>query len=86
MAKDESYTAILDEEDYDEIQENAAELPLTDKPAPSRSVDGYYTGQKTVGIAAAVSAAIFIIEIVLSVFIGKAYICIGEDPGQDMSA
>ncbi len=73
MAKDDIYDPILDEQDYDEIQENAAELPLTDKPAPARSQDAYYKGRQTVGLAAAAITVLFAVEIILSAVIGKSY-------------
>lgn len=48
--KDEEYSTILDEEDYAEILENSADIPVSDKKLPTHNSDSFYKGKNTVRI------------------------------------
>ncbi|MGN1417468.1 MAG: hypothetical protein ACI4XF_11520 [Oscillospiraceae bacterium] len=63
--KDEEYSTILDEEDYAEILENSADIPISDKQLPTHNSDSFHKGEKTVRIISVIMIAVASADMVL---------------------
>lgn len=63
--KDEEYSTILDEEDYAEILENSADIPISDKKLPTHNSDSFLKGKKTVRMISVIMIAVSCADLVL---------------------
>lgn len=63
--KDEEYSTILDEEDYAEILENSADIPVSDKKLPTHNSDSFYKGENTVRIVSVIMIVISAADMIL---------------------
>lgn len=61
----ENYETILDDEDYAEIDENSADIPVYEKNAPTHKSEKYNDGEKIIRTAAVISTLVFANDIVI---------------------
>lgn len=60
------YETILDDEDYAEIAENSADIPVCEKNAPTHKSEKYNDGEKLIRTAGVVGAIVFANEILIA--------------------